>query len=178
MNIFASSIISFLILTNADKAYALSLVLTGGFSNADVSNKFLLILFLVALVITGFFIPKLNLLRLDSKLVLSSNEKTNKYNIIFVILSAFLTSISVFTAGILGFVGIVSPLLSKMIGGNDYRILFFVNILIGSSLLLFSNVLSSYLIFPQIIPLGIVVAFIGAPIFVFFLLKKGGILND
>ena len=89
-----------------------------------------------------------------------------------------MTSISVFTAGILGFVGIVSPLLSKMIGGNDYRILFFVNILIGSSLLLFSNVLSSYLIFPQIIPLGIVVAFIGAPIFVFFLLKKGGILND
>ena len=86
LNIFASSIISFLILTNADKAYALSLVLTGGFSNADVSNKFLLILFLVALVITGFFIPKLNLLRLDSKLVLSSNEKTNKYNIIFVIL--------------------------------------------------------------------------------------------
>ena len=169
LNIFSSSIISFLILKNADKAYAMTLILTGGFSSAEI---------LFALALCAFFIPKLNLMRLDTKLSFNSQKQVIKYNILFVILSAFLTSISVFTAGILGFVGIVAPLLSRMLIGNDYRILFFVNILIGASLLLISNLFSNFLIFPQQIPLGIVVAFIGAPIFVFFLLKKGGILND
>ena len=178
LNIFSSSIISFLILTNADKAYAMSLILTGGFSSAEISNKLLLGLFILVLAICTFFIPKLNLLRLDGQLAFKNQKEANKFNIIFVILSSLLTSLSVFSAGILGFVGIVCPLLMRLIFGFDYRILFFANILIGSSLLLFSSFISNNLIYPLQVPLGIVVAFIGAPIFVFFLLKKGGMLND
>ena len=177
-NIFASSIISFLILTNADKAYALTLILTGGFNSAEISTKVLISLFITALILCAILIPKLNLMRLDTQLTFASKKQTTKYNIIFVSLSAFLTSISVFTAGILGFVGIIAPLLSRIFAGNDYRILFFINILIGSTLLLISNLASNYLIQPLQIPLGIVVAFIGAPIFVFFLLKQGGLFHD
>ena len=177
INLFVSSIISFLIITNPTKAYAMTLILTGGFSNADISIKSLLVLFLFAIILFGVFIPKLNLLRLDNKLIFSSKKEENLYNIIFIIISAFLTSISVYCAGILGFVGIICPLLTKLIFGSDCRILFFANILMGSALLLFSNFISNNLIYPIQLPLGIVVAIIGAPFFVFFLLKKGG-LND
>ncbi len=177
INLFVSSIISFLIITNPTKAYSMSLILTGGFSNADISINSLLILFFFAIVLFGVFTPKLNLLRLDNKLIFSSKKEENLYNIIFIIISAFLTSISVYCAGILGFVGIICPLLTKLILGSDCRILFFANILIGSSLLLFSNFISNNLIYPIQLPLGIVVAIVGAPFFVFFLLKKGG-LND
>ena len=177
INLFVSSIISFLIITNPTKAYSMSLILTGGFSNADISINSLLILFFFAIVLFGVFTPKLNLLRLDNKLIFSSKKEENLYNIIFIIISAFLTAISVYCAGILGFVGIICPLLTKLILGSDCRILFFANILIGSSLLLFSNFISNNLIYPIQLPLGIVVAIVGAPFFVFFLLKKGG-LND
>lgn len=177
INLFVSSIISFLIITNPTKAYSMSLILTGGFSNADISINSLLILFFFAIVLFGVFTPKLNLLRLDNKLIFSSKKEENLYNIIFIIISAFLTSISVYCAGILGFVGIICPLLTKLILGSDCRILFFANILMGSSLLLFSNFISNNLIYPIQLPLGIVVAIVGAPFFVFFLLKKGG-LND
>lgn len=177
INLFVSSIISFLIITNPTKAYAMTLILTGGFSNADISIKSLLVLFLFAIILFGVFVPKLNLLRLDNKLIFSSKKEENLYNIIFIIISAFLTSISVYCAGILGFVGIICPLLTKLIFGSDCRILFFANILMGSALLLFSNFISNNLIYPIQLPLGIVVAIIGAPFFVFFLLKKGG-LND
>lgn len=178
INIFASSIISFLILSNPEKAYAMTLILSGGFSSAEISNKILVGLFVAGLLISGIFIPKLNLMRLDEKLIFSSQKQIYKYNIIFVILSAFLTSISVFTAGILGFIGIIAPLLSLMLFGRDYRLLFFSNVFIGAILLLISHIMSHYLLYPIQIPLGIVVAFIGAPIFIFFLLKKGGIFND
>ncbi|MCQ2958286.1 MAG: iron ABC transporter permease, partial [Candidatus Gastranaerophilales bacterium] len=142
INLFTSSIISFLILTNQDKAYAMTLILTGGFSSADVSSKILIGIFVTVLVVSGLFINKLNLFRLDTKLIFSSENEVYKYNIIFVILSALLTSISVYTAGILGFIGIIAPLLSIMLLGRDYRFAFFGNVFIGSILLLISNIIS------------------------------------
>lgn len=172
INIFASSIISFLVLTNAEKAYAMTLILSGGFSNADIPCKQLLMLFLATLLICAFFIPKLNCMRIDSRLTFATKREYDIYNLIFVVLSALLAAISVYTVGILGFVGIVVPHLSKIIIGNDYRFLFFVNILLGAVLLLFSNFLSNHLLSPIQVPLGIVVAFIGAPLFVFFLLRR------
>ena len=172
INIFASSIISFLVLTNADKAYAMTLILSGGFSSADVPGKHLWTLFLSALLFCAFFIPKLNCMRIDARLTFESKQDYDAHNLIFVVLSAFLTAVSVYTVGILGFVGIIVPHLSKIIIGNDYRFLFFVNILLGAELLLFSNFLSNNLLSPIQVPLGIVVAFVGAPLFVFFLLRR------
>ena len=178
VNLFVGSVISFLIITNPDKAYAMTLILTGGFSNADISNKLLVILFLSVIVVCAIFIPKLNSLRLDNRLVFKSTKEVNTYNIIFIMLAALLTSISVYSAGILGFAGIICPLLTKLLLGNDARVLFFANIITGSALLLFSNFLSNNLIYPLQVPLGVVVAIVGVPFFVFFLLKKGGILNN
>ena len=178
VNLFAGSVISFLILTNPAKAYGMTLILTGGFSSADISNKMLIILFISALMISAVFIPKLNAMRIDSRLVFKSQNNANKYNIIFIILAAFLTSISVYSAGILGFAGIICPLLTKLLLGNDARVLFFANIITGSAILLFSNFLANNIIYPLQVPLGIIVAIVGVPFFVFFLLKKGGILNN
>lgn len=173
VNLFVGSIISFFILTNPQKAYLMTLVLSGGFSSPDSSEKFLLLLFLAGIIICGIFIPVLNLMRLDDRIVFSSLVNRNKYNIIFVLISAFLTSISVYSIGILGFVGIICPLFCKLIFGYDARLLFFGNILSGSALLLLSNFISQNAIFPLQIPLGVVIAIVGVPFFVFFLLREG-----
>lgn len=178
INLFSGSLISFFIIKNPENSYLMTLILTGGFSSSDVSDKVLIILFAIGLIFCAFFIPKLNAMRLDNRLVFKSDNEAYKYNIIFVIIAAFLTSLSVYSAGILGFVGIVCPLLSKLLIGNDARVLFVSNILLGSSLLLFSHFLSANLIYPLQIPLGIVISVIGVPVFIFFLLKKGGILNN
>ena len=100
------------------------------------------------------------------------------YDILIILLSSFFAAISVLTAGILSFVGIIAPQISKIVVGNDYRLMFFSNILIGASFLLIADVLSRVVLFPQQIPLGLVIAFIGAPVFVYFLVKKGVFLND
>ena len=178
INLFSGSLISFFIIKNPENSYVMTLILTGGFSSSDVSDKVLILLFAVAVLLCAFFIPKLNAMRLDSRLIFKSNNEAYKYNIIFVIIAAFLTSLSVYSAGILGFVGIVCPLLSKLLLGNDARILFVSNLLLGSSLLLLAHFVSVNLIYPLQIPLGIVISVIGVPIFIFFLLRKGGILNN
>lgn len=179
VNIFVSSLISLLILTNGEQAYPLMLLLSGGVGgNSVVSNKILMVLFLSTMAMGAFIIPKLNFLRLDENLVASYKGRRDFYLFFIIILSSFLTSLSVFAAGIIGFVGIIVPQLSKMLVGQDFRLLFVVNILLGSSLLLFSDFISRTILYPLEIPLGLIIALIGAPIFIFFLTKKGGVLYD
>ncbi len=165
-NIFASSIIGFLILLYADKTYSLTMILTGGFSNIDISNQALLLILIAGILISSLFVPRLNYLRLDL-----GTEKTS-YIIAVVVLCALLTSFSVYALGIIGFVGIIAPHISRIIFGNDYRYLYFSNILIGSSFLLFANYLSRTVLYPQQVPIGIITALIGVPIFIFFLIRK------
>ncbi len=179
INIFLSSLISFIILVNPEKSYTMTLILAGGLTNNEViSNGSLTILFLIALTFAGLLIPKLNFLRLDSDLLEANKVRKNFYLILIICVSAFLSSLSVFSAGILGFIGIIAPQISRMLLGQDYRWLFVSNIFIGATFILMSDFIARVVVYPLQIPLGLIVAFLGAPVFVFFLTKKGEMFRD
>lgn len=179
LNIFVSSLISLIILVNPTKSYMMMLILSGGVTNNEIiSNKVLLILFISILLLSAIFIPKLNYLRLDSDLLEANKSKKNLFIVVFILLSAFLTSLSVFAAGILGFIGIIAPQISRMLLGQDYRWLFVSNVLIGSTFILLADFIARTVVYPLQVPLGLVVAFIGAPIFVYFLTRKGDMFRD
>lgn len=179
MNIFVSSLISLIILVNPLKSYMMMLILSGGVTNNEIiSNKMLAIVFCLLMIASAIFIPKLNYLRLDSELLETNKNKKYLYTVIVIIIASFLTSLSVFAAGILGFVGIIAPQISRMLLGQDYRWLFIANTLIGGSLILLADFAARTVIYPLQVPLGLVVAFIGAPVFVFFLTRKGDMFRD
>ena len=179
MNIFVSSLISLIILVNPLKSYMMMLILSGGVTNSEIiSNKMLIIIFLVLMFASAVFIPKLNYLRLDSELLETNKNKKYLYTVVVIIIASFLTSLSVFAAGILGFVGIIAPQISRMLLGQDYRWLFIANTLIGAILILLADFIARTIIYPLQVPLGLVVAFIGAPVFVFFLTRKGDMFRD
>lgn len=179
LNVFVSSLISLIVLAYPSKSYIMMLILSGGFNNSDlISNKLLLAIYIITLIVCCFLVPKFHFLQLDENLIISSKRQKQIYTVLIIMASSFLASISVFAAGILGFVGIIAPQISKMLVGQDFRYLFIINILLGSSIILFSDFISRTAIYPLQIPLGLVIAFIGAPVFVFFLTKKGDIFND
>lgn len=179
MNIFVSSLISLIILVNPLKSYMMMLILSGGVTNNEIiSNKMLVIVFCLLMLASAIFIPKLNYLRLDSELLETNKNRKYLYTVIVIIIASFLTSLSVFAAGILGFVGIIAPQISRMLLGQDYRWLFIANTLIGGSLILLADFAARTVIYPLQVPLGLVVAFIGAPVFVFFLTRKGDMFRD
>ena len=84
-NLFVSSLIACLILANPTKAYAMTLILTGGFNSADISNKLLFILFICVMFVCSLFIPKLNILRLDTGLAFKTGKEADRLSIIFII---------------------------------------------------------------------------------------------
>lgn len=179
MNIFVSALISLIILVNPNKSYTMMLILSGGVTNNEIiSNKVLFIVFIIVLALSALIVPKLNYLRLDSELIDSDKKSKYFYTVAVIVLSALLTSISVFSAGILGFIGIIAPQISRILFGQDYRWLFISNAFLGSILILLADFIARTIIYPLQVPLGLVVAFIGAPIFVYFLTKKGDMFRD
>lgn len=173
INIFASSLISLLMLTNSDKTHTMMTILSGNLSNRLFTTKPLLFIFIITMFICLYIIPKLNFLRLDNNVVTALHSNTKKLNIFIVVLSSVLAAISVCAAGILGFVGIIVPHISRLLFGLDFRWLFFANLLIGSALILFSDYLARSAVYPMELPLGLILSIIGAPIFVIFILIKG-----
>ena len=81
---------------------------------------------------------------------------------------------AVAAAGLIGFIGLVVPHLMRLLVGPDHRILLPASLLAGASLLLFADLLARLLLAPAELPIGIVTALIGAPFFLYLLLRGRG----
>lgn len=89
-------------------------------------------------------------------------------------LAALLTAAAVTTAGAIGFVGLITPHLVRRLGGTDHRVLLPAAALTGGSLLLLADAAARTLISPMQLPVGVVTALLGVPVFLVLLQRQGG----
>jgi iron complex transport system permease protein len=78
---------------------------------------------------------------------------------------------AVAAAGLIGFVGLIVPHLVRLIAGPDHRVVLPASALAGASLLLLADVFARLVLAPAELPIGIVTVFIGAPFFLFLLVR-------
>jgi iron complex transport system permease protein len=91
-----------------------------------------------------------------------------------VFLVAMAVGASVAAAGIISFVGIVAPHAVRLIVGPDHRALLPLSVALGAALLAGADVLARTLVSPAEMPIGILTAAIGAPFFLWLLIRRGG----
>jgi len=84
-------------------------------------------------------------------------------------LSALLTAGAVTSAGAIGFIGLITPHLIRRLGASDHRILLPAATLSGGSLLVLADSAARTLISPMQLPVGVLTAMIGVPVFLFLL---------
>ena len=89
-----------------------------------------------------------------------------------IVIAVLLTASVVSFTGVIGFVGLVAPHIARFIIGNDHRYLIPFAGIIGALLLVASDTIGRTLFSPAIIPVGIVVAYIGVPMFVHLIISK------
>lgn len=89
-----------------------------------------------------------------------------------VLLSALAVGVSVAAVGIIGFVGLVVPHLVRLVAGPDHRRLLPLSALLGAWLLLLADMMARTVAAPAEMPVGIVTALLGAPFFLWLLLKQ------
>ncbi len=92
------------------------------------------------------------------------------------VLASLLTAVAVTTAGSVGFVGLVVPHLVRLAIGNDQRVLLPAAALAGGSLLVLADTLARTVVAPQQLPVGVLTALLGVPVFLYLLSRqpKGG----
>ncbi len=111
-------------------------------------------------------IPALAALSLGERVASGLGHHPQVTRLITLLSVALLVGTATAAAGPIGFVGLVVPFIARRLVGTDIRRTFALSMLIGPCIVLFADVLSRLLVRPYELPVGVITAFIGAPILI------------
>lgn len=145
----------------------------GGFSNVTMTQ----LKFAVPLCALGFLAAllcrrELSVLALGDDVAHSLGLRVERFRALFLIAAAMLAGAAVSFAGLLGFVGLVAPHMTRMLLKNDARMQLPMTALLGALLCLVCDFIARCLFAPYELPVGIVLSFVGAPFFLYLLLIR------
>ena len=132
---------------------------------------------LVALAATPFLARSLNALALGEGAALHMGVPVQRMKNIAILAVSAATGAAVAISGGIGFVGIVVPHILRLAIGPDHRYLLPCSALLGAAFLILADCVARTIVAPAELPIGIVTAAIGAPFFLWILLRKRGIVD-
>ncbi|MFW5488359.1 MAG: FecCD family ABC transporter permease [Desulfovibrio sp.] len=88
------------------------------------------------------------------------------------VVAALVTSVLVSFLGIISFVGLICPHMVRRVVGDDHRFLMPATAIVGGALLLASDTVARTILAPNILPVSILTAFLGAPVFIYLILTR------
>ena len=137
--------------------------------------------FVGASTIVGFFLSlrfakSLNALQLGDTEAGYLGVNTERLKISIILINTLLVSIATSLVGIIAFVGLIIPHLLRLMKGSDNRYLIIGSALLGAIVLCITDMVCRVVIAPAEMPIGIITAFIGAPVFLWLLnrMKNNG----
>ena len=170
-----SSFSSFLVYISDDsqKLKTITFWLMGSLAGAKWDE----IIIILPIIILGtiFFITQyrtLNLMLLGDEASITLGTDLHNYRIIYLVITSLMIGILVYASGMIGFVGLIVPHIVRIILGTDHRKIIPIAALLGSIILIWADVFSRAIIKGTEIPIGIVISIIGAPLFVWLMIKK------
>ena len=128
-------------------------------------------LLVICVLVTPLFGRALNVLVLGEREARHVGIDTERVRLAVVALAALGTGAAVSVAGIVGFVGLVTPHLLRLVAGPDHRLLLPASALGGAVLLLAADLVSRTIAVPAELPLGVVTALAGGPFFLYLLAR-------
>jgi iron complex transport system permease protein len=142
--------------------------LIGDLSYASLPPWALAILVFIFLVCLGMA-RSLNVLAMGETTARLLGEPTRKLLWVVYLLASVLTATAVSIAGNIGFVGLIVPHLMRLLMGSDHRILFPAAAMFGGLFLVLSDTLARTALAPRQLPVGVVTALLGVPLFLLLL---------
>jgi iron complex transport system permease protein len=170
---FVSAIVSFLMYFSDQKLHQVYFWLLGSFASQGWESVFINIPYgLLGYIIGLFNLRALNIMQLGEDTAFFTGVDTEHVKRMCLVSASLLTASAVAVSGIIGFVGLVIPHVTRIIVGPDHRDLFSFSALIGGLYLMLADTLSRIIIQPTELPVGIITALFGGPFFLYLLFKK------
>ena len=146
--------------------------LLGGFASTQWKHNLILFpYFIVSVVFIVLHGRILNILQLDEEHAVQVGVNVERTKVLLLIIATLSTAIAVSYCGIIGFVGLISPHIVRLIWGGDYRFLLPMSVIMGAGFLIVSDLIARTIVSPGELPVGVVTAFFGAP-FLLYLLRR------
>jgi len=114
----------------------------------------------------------LNALSMGDQVAQSLGVRVERSRTLNMVAASLITASVICFTGTIGFIGLVSPHITRLSIGGDHRYLIVASGLIGALILLASDSLGRTILAPQIIPVGIMTSFIGIPFFLYLFLRQ------
>lgn len=127
---------------------------------------------LPAMLATQWQARRLNLLQLGDEEAHYLGVDVRRTQRILLVLSALMVAAAVAVSGVIGFVGLVVPHLIRLCLGGDHRWLLPASALLGAILLLVADMLARTLVSPAEMPVGLLTSLLGAPWFLWLILRR------
>jgi iron complex transport system permease protein len=127
---------------------------------------------LLPLILLPRLAPAINLLALGEREAMHSGVQVSRLKVQLVILATMSVAAGVAVAGIIGFIGLIVPHIVRQFTGPDHRILIPGAALSGAVLLTIADLLCRTIVAPAELPVGIITAVIGAPFFIWLIVKE------
>ncbi|MDO4769376.1 MAG: iron ABC transporter permease [Brachymonas sp.] len=113
-----------------------------------------------------------NLLAMGDDTAKSSGVQVENLRLLGIALASLSTTGAICFTGVIGFVGLVAPHITRMLIGNDHQYLLPVSGIVGALLVVLADALGRSVLAPQIVPIGIVTSLLGVPFFFYLLMRR------
>jgi iron complex transport system permease protein len=174
---FLGAVLSLIIALSGEELRQIMSWLMGSVSMRGWAYVQLIVPFMcVSFLLLVFCMRELNALSFGEESASHLGVNVNRTKWIVLISASMLTGASVAVSGTIGFVGLVIPHLTRMIWGANHVRLLPLSMLYGGAFLIIADLISRTIIAPTELPIGVITAFIGAPIFsyIFFRRRRKG----
>lgn len=168
---FASFIVYFA--NNKEGIQSITYWLMGSFAGAKWST--LAVMFPLIFITILYFCSQsriLNLMLLGDESAITLGTDLHLHRQVLLLASSLIVGFVVYACGMIGFVGLIVPHVVRMLAGTDHKRLLPLSALAGAILLVVADALCRLLIPGTELPIGILISLIGAPCFVYLMIKK------
>ena len=170
---FLGAMITGLMIFFPDRVHSVIGFMVGGLSARTWKHFHIILPYtLLGVVLVNLTARRLNILMLGDETAGSLGLHVEGNRLFFIALAALLAASAVSVAGLLGFVGLIVPHMTRLIIGSDYRFLLPASALVGAALVMICDTMARVILDPVEVPVGIIMALLGAPFFLYLLRKS------
>lgn len=169
------SIMSFVMLMSSAlqiRVYSMMLWIMGGIKETGWYELiFAGATFAVLMVLAIIMAPYLDILSFGDEKASSLGVPVERARLLSMVIASLLAGVAVYLSGIVGFVGLVVPHITRLVVGPSHRRLIIVSSLAGAIFVLLADLIARTVLRPVVVPVGVITSLIGAPFFLYLLLR-------
>ncbi|MDZ7838948.1 MAG: iron chelate uptake ABC transporter family permease subunit [Actinomycetota bacterium] len=168
-----SSINSFILMFQSQDLARVIFWLMGGLTASSWQQLTIIApIIIVLLAAAAFFTNELNIISLGDNRATQLGVNTEQVKKLLLVLASLIAAAAVSVSGIIGFVGLITPHILRLIVGPDHKILYPTSALAGGIVLLASDTIARMVLMPREIPVGIITSIVGVPFFIYLLIRS------